>query len=32
MIYLVRSLKLLKLQNILKLIKTIKDGFKLEVL
>lgn len=32
MIYLVRSLKLLKLQNILKLIKTIKDWFKLEVL
>lgn len=29
MIYLVRSLKL---QNILKLIKTIKDWFKLEVL
>lgn len=32
MIYLVRSLKLLKLQNILKLVKTIKDWFKLEVL
>lgn len=32
MIDLIRSLKLLKLQNILKLIKTIKDWFKLEVL